>query len=129
MSEREQFEEWYSGRYGEMDFSLYSNGRYKDRPIDCMWQAWQARATIAQPVPEVPKDAAKEAIATGAKHSRYFSVVFKSNGLTQAEVEAFTAHPAFSAGSWSNLMHERNDAIAAQPVPTLTNFCPPLRQA
>jgi hypothetical protein len=51
MTEREQFEAWYLRRYGEVDFSLYSDGRYKDRTIDCMWQAWQARAIIAQPVP------------------------------------------------------------------------------
>jgi hypothetical protein len=53
MTERKQFEAWYSGRYGEKAFLLHLTGQYKDWPIECMWKGWHSRATIAQPAPPI----------------------------------------------------------------------------
>ena len=65
-------------------------------------------------VPKTSAQAAQNAKpAAGAKHSNYLSVVFRANGLTQDEVEAFTGHPAMTAASWSHLLHERDRAVEA----------------
>ena len=64
MSNREEFEEWYSGTYRET-IHILPNGQYASLRQQHSWDAWQARVPEGYVV--VPKEPTCEMVSEGFK--------------------------------------------------------------